>query len=85
MDIKIEPHYLDNALIPDAFIVFRYDGYKYINLLEVDFTHYTSNIKMNNLYEKLYLERENYEEFRGTFPIVIIARPTVGIRYDSTN
>ncbi|MDU2682160.1 MAG: hypothetical protein E7C50_09760, partial [Clostridium sp.] len=54
-------------------------------LLEVDYTHYTDNIKLSTMYEKLYNERELYEEFKGTFPIVIIARPTPGIRYNSNN
>lgn len=85
IDIKIEPKYLSGLIRPDAYVLFRYEDYKYITLLEVDYTHYTDNIKMNTLYEKLYVERENYKEFFGTFPIVVIARPTKGIRYNSGN
>jgi hypothetical protein len=40
---------------------------------------------MNTLYEKLYKERDSYSEFLGTFPIIVIARPTKGIRYNSLN
>lgn len=85
IDIEIEPQYLDGAIRPDAYVTFKSDGYKYITLLEVDFTHYTSNSKLNTLYEKLYEERDKYREFSGTFPIVVIARPTPGIRYNSNN
>ncbi|MDU3548974.1 MAG: hypothetical protein E7F83_16330 [Clostridium sp.] len=85
IDIKIEPEYLKGLIRPDAYVLFRYEDYKYITLLEVDYTHYTSNIKMNTLYEKLYSERENYKDFFGTFPIVVIARSTKGIRYNSGN
>ncbi|MGL5087348.1 MAG: hypothetical protein ACRC68_16805, partial [Clostridium sp.] len=84
-EYKIEPRYLDGAIIPDAFIIFKHEGYKYYILLEVDYTHYTSNIKFNTLYEKLYEERVNYSEFNNTFPIVLVARPTEGIRYNSSN
>ncbi|WP_265976222.1 hypothetical protein, partial [Brucella intermedia] len=85
IDIKIEPEYLKGLIRPDAYVLFRHEDYKYIALLEVDYTHYTDNIKMNTLYEKLYSERENYKEFFGTFPIVVIARSTKGIRYNSGN
>jgi len=85
LGIKIEPKYLKGSIIPDALIFFRFEDYKYLTLLEVDYTHFTDNIKMNTLYEKLYQERENYKEFLGTFPMVVIARPTEGVRYNSNN
>lgn len=85
IDIKIEPEYLNGLIRPDAYVLFRYEDYKYLTLLEVDYTHYTDNIKMNTLYEKLYSERENYKEFFGTFPMIVISRPTKGIRYNSNN
>lgn len=85
IDVKIEPIYLDGLIRPDAYVLFRYEDYKYITLLEVDYTHYTDNIKMNTLYEKLYSERGNYKEFFGTFPMIVISRPSKGIRYNSSN
>lgn len=85
LDMNIEPQYLNGNIRPDAFVLFKYGKYKYLTLLEVDYTHYTDNIKMNTLYEKLYTERSSYEEFLGIFPIIIIARPTEGIRYNSAN
>lgn len=85
LDIKIEPSFLNGNIRPDAYVIFKYDRYKYLTLLEVDYTHYTDNIKLNTLYEKLYKERDSYKEFLGTFPIVVIARPTKGIRYNSSN
>ncbi len=85
LDIRVEPSYLNGNIRPDGYILFKYDRYKYLTLLEVDYTHYTDNVKMNTLYEKLYQERGNYNEFLGTFPIIVIARPTKGIRYNSSN
>ena len=85
LEVKFQPQYLKGNIIPDAYVRFKYDGDIYITLLEVDYTHYTDNIKLSTMYEKLYNERELYEEFKGTFPIVIIARPTPGIRYNSNN
>lgn len=83
--VEIEPSYLKGNLRPDMFVEFNRDGYKYLILLEVDYTHYTDNSKMNTLYEQLYKEKEEYKEFLGTFPMVVISRPTKGIRYNSSN
>lgn len=85
VDVKLQPQYLNGTIIPDAFVSFKYNKCLYLTLLEVDFTHYTSNIKMNTMYEKLYEQRNYYVEFKGTFPILVIARPTPGIRYNSSN
>lgn len=84
------PHYFKNQLIPDALVKFKipYQGnYYLVNvLLEIDYTHYTENIKLNTWYEKLYREGL-LKEFCGKaeFPFVVIARPTTGIRYNSNN
>ena len=85
LDIKIEPSYLNGNIRPDSYVLFKYGRYKYLTLLEVDYTHYTDNAKLNTLYEKLYQERDSYKEFFGTFPMIVIARPTKGIRYNSNN
>lgn len=84
------PHYFKNMLIPDALVKFKipYDGKRYTCyvLLEIDFKHYTENVKLNTWYEKLYREQV-LKEYCGQaeFPFVVIARPTKGIRYNSNN
>ena len=84
-NIKIQPRYLNDGLRPDAFIEFQYENDVYFILLEIDYTHYTSNMKMQ-LYEMLYNRQELQKECYGTFPIVIITRPHLNcIRYNSNN
>ncbi len=83
--IKIQPQYLKGLIRPDAYIEFIYENNLYFIILEVDYTHYTSNIKMQ-LYEKLYKEGTLQKQCYGTFPIVIISRPSLnGVRYNSSN
>lgn len=82
--LKTQPQYLNGAIRPDAFIIFSYNSMVYFILLEVDLNHYTSNLKMQK-YEELYKIRELQEQCYNTFPIVVIARPTEGIRYNSKN
>ena len=72
--------YFNNQLKPDAFVICKKEGYRYITFLEVDYTHYTNNVKLNALYEKL-----AKEEFKDTSFILVIARPTQGIRYSPEN
>ncbi|XZH37641.1 hypothetical protein ACSW82_16460 (plasmid) [Clostridium perfringens] len=76
IEFNSKPSYFDNQLKPDAFVVCRKNGYRYITFLEIDYTHYTSNTKMNTLYEKL-----AKEDFKDTGFILVVARPTPGIRY----
>ncbi len=83
--IKLQPQYLKGLIRPDAYIEFTLENNLYFIILEVDYTHYTSNIKMQ-LYEKLYREGTLQKQCYGTFPIVIISRPTLNdIRYNSSN
>ncbi|NFK66481.1 hypothetical protein FDB14_18595 [Clostridium botulinum] len=83
--IKIQPQYLKGLIRPDAYIEFIYENNLYFIILEVDYTHYTSNIKMQ-LYEKLYKEGILQKQCYSTFPIVIISRPTLNdVRYNSSN
>lgn len=84
------PHYFKSLLIPDALIKFKipYKGKMptaYV-LLEIDYTHYTENTKLNTWYEKLYRD-EVLKDYCGNaqFPFVVLARPTPGIRYNSNN
>lgn len=83
-NLKTQPHYLDNTIIPDAYVEIIYKNQLYFVLLEVDLTHYTTNIKMQN-YEKLFKSGELQKSCYGEFPIILISRPTQGIRYNSHN
>lgn len=82
--LKNQPTYLNGVIRPDAFIIFSCNSMVYFILLEVDLNHYTSNSKMQR-YEKLYKTGELQAQCYNTFPIVLIARPTEGIRYNSKN
>lgn len=84
VEVKMQPKYLKGIIRADAFVIFKKDGYKYFTILEVDYTHYTENTKFQ-LYEKLYRDKELEVKCEGTFPILIVARPTPGIRYNSKN
>ena len=80
LKFNTKPSYFNNQLKPDAFVICKKEGYRYITFLEVDYTHYTNNVKLNALYEKL-----AKEEFKDTSFILVIARPTQGIRYSPEN
>lgn len=83
--LKLQPRYLKDNIRPDAYIEFAYKRNIYFIILEVDYTHYTSNSKMQ-LYEKLYKEETLQKDCYGTFPIIIISRPSLNdIRYNSSN
>ena len=84
VEVKMQPKYLKVIIRADAFVIFKKDGYKYFTILEVDYTHYTENTKFQ-LYEKLYRDKELEVKCEGTFPILIVARPTPGVRYNSKN
>jgi DNA-binding Lrp family transcriptional regulator len=85
LNMKTQPIYLKGLIRPDAFIAYEYNGTVYFVILEVDYTHYTSNIKMQ-LYEKLFKSGQLQKDCYGGFPIVIIARPTLNdLRYNSSN
>lgn len=81
---EVQPQYLNKQIRPDGFVIFSYNNNVYFIILEVDLTHYTSNSKMKK-YEELYKTGELQKQCYGTFPIVVIARPTSGIRYNSNN
>lgn len=84
VQFEIKPHYMDNSIIPDAYIVFSYNGNVYFTLLEVDLTHYTSHSKMKK-YEELFKTGELQSKCFENFPIIVVGRPTEGIRYNSNN
>ena len=80
IEFNHKPSYFSNQLRPDGLVICKKDKYRYITFLEVDYTHYTNNVKLNALYEKL-----AKEEFKDTSFILVIARPTQGIRYSPEN
>ncbi|MDM0489881.1 hypothetical protein QTH65_13530 [Clostridium perfringens] len=80
LEFNTKPSYFNNQLKPDAFVICKKNGYRYLTFLEVDYTHYTDNTKLNTIYEKL-----AKEEFRDTGFILVVARPTKGIRYSPTS
>lgn len=85
VDIVIKPRYLNDSLIPDAFVKFAYNDDLYITFLEVDYKHTTEYLKFKSLYERLYREKDKHDEFLGTFPIVVVANLNASIRYNSLN
>ena len=85
LEVKIKPRYLKNALIPDLFVKFEYNNDIYLTFLEVDYKHQTEFLKFKSLYERLYREKEEHDEFLGTFPIVVVANLNATIRYNSLN
>lgn len=80
--IIFHPEYLERKIKPDAFVSFEYNGFLYLTLLEVDYTHYTDNIKFKK-YEQLYFKKDEVEEFMGQFPAIVVARTRPSIRYSS--
>lgn len=84
IDLKLTPKYLEGKIIPDAFLIFEYDNKVYFTLLEVDLFHETSNSKMQT-YEELYKSLELQDICCGKFPIIVIAKDSVRLRYNSSN
>ena len=90
VDFQLTPRLLNGLLIPDALckIKLPYRGriYSIYALLEIDYTHYTGNDKLNVLYERLYREGE-LSDYCGAaiFPILVIARQKIDIKYRSNN
>ena len=85
VDIKMKPRYLNNLIIPDCFVKFKFHRYTFNTLLEVDYTHFTEQDKLNVLYEKLAKDTSEYEEFNDRSFILVIAKPMVTTRYNSRN
>lgn len=85
VNIKIKPRYLNDLMIADAFVKFKFNKYTFNTLLEVDYTHFTELDKLNVLYEKLAKDTSRYEEFNNRDFILVIAKPTTTTRYNSKN
>lgn len=85
LDFRLKPHYLNGDLIPDAFIKFSRGDDLYLAFLEVDYKHATELLKFKSLYERLYRERNEHEEFLNTFPIVVVSNFKTTVRYISSN
>lgn len=90
LDFVLKPEYFKGLIIPDALIKFRfpYQG-KHCTVyafIEFDLNHFTEMDKMRVLYEKMYKEKIMLDYCgQAEFPLLIIARPTTGIRYNSNN
>ncbi|WP_238899390.1 replication-relaxation family protein [Clostridium sp. YIM B02500] len=83
--VKNQPRFLDGEIRPDAFITFSHNGNVFFVLLEIDLTHNTPIGKMQK-YEELFNSGEVQKQCCGTFPIVIISRPSnARLRYNSKN
>lgn len=85
INIDNNPLYLNGEIRPICFLEFIYEEYIYLTILEIDFNGGLSAFRINNTYEKLYKEKGNFNEFRGEFPILIIASEKKNIRYNSKN
>ena len=76
---------LNGLVKPDMYLEFVYNNKLYFVLVEVDYTHYTPNSKMQ-LYEKVFKDGELRGKCHGTFPIVILSRASKNdLRYNSKN
>ena len=82
--IKRQPHYMNNSIIPDMYVVFSYKGQVYFTLLELDLYHSTSMTKFQR-YEELYKSQELQKENYGQFPILVIAKDNITTKYNSNN
>lgn len=49
LEFKIEPHLMDNQVIPDAYIKFKHNGKIYNLFIEVDYSHFTAQSKIELL------------------------------------
>ena len=85
LEVKLKPSYLNGELVPDAFIKFGLGDDLYLVFLEVDYRYATELLKFKSLYERLYKEKSEHEEFLNTFPIVIVSSFKTTVRYMSSN
>lgn len=84
-NIVNNPVYLNGEINPICFLEFIKDEYMYLTMLQIDFRGLLTNFMINTTYEKLYKKRGEYKEFKGVFPIILIATKNKGIRYNSKN
>lgn len=85
INIVNDPVYLNGKIKPSCFLEFIYEGYIYLTILEIDLKGRLSAFTINNTYEELYKHRKAFNEFRDTFPILIIVEEKKSIRYNSKN
>lgn len=85
INIDKDPLYLNGEIRPVCFLEFICDEYIYLTLLEVNFKGRLSALTINKTYEELYRQKGKFKEFRGEFPILIIASEKKNIRYNSKN
>lgn len=85
INIVNDPIYLNGKIRPSCFLEFINEGYIYLTILEIDFKGRLSAFMINNTYEELYKHRKAFNEFRDTFPMLIVAEEKKSIRYNSKN
>ena len=85
INIVNDPVYLNGKIRPGCFLEFINEGYMYLTILEIDFKGRLSAFMINNTYEELYKQRKAFNEFRDTFPMLIVAEEKKSIRYNSKN
>lgn len=79
--LKLEPRLMNDEIRPDAYMEIQLHNKVYMILLEVDFKHYTSELKFQK-YEKLYKSNELQNKY-GMFPKILVAKPFQTTRYNS--
>lgn len=67
----------------DALIEFVYKDYFYTILVEVDYTHYTSQKKLLDIYTSFHFQDKYKNLGENIFPKIIIIRPVVINQYES--
>lgn len=68
----------------DALIEFVYEDYFFTLLIEVDYTHYTSQKKLLDIYNSSYFQNKYKDLGENIFPKVVIIRPAVIMECKST-
>lgn len=69
----------------DALIEFTYQEYFYPMLIEIDYTHFTSNKKLLDIYNSNYFQNKYKKYDDDIFPTVLILRPTLPPNPFNTN
>ena len=65
----------DKEYRADGLIEFEYQGYFYPLLIEIDYTHFTGEKKLMDIYNSGYFQNKYKDMDTDIFPTVIIARP----------
>lgn len=61
----------------DALVEFVYNGYWYPLIIEIDYTHYTSEKKILDIYNSNYFQKKYKELDENIFPKILLVRPII--------